>query len=296
MSITIERVLVATDFSRAGQCAVDVAAQWARNAHAQLRIIHVTPPKRWLGGLWGLDSSNGESIEWHAASALKEVAKVADPQRTIELSTGVIPGTAARSIARAARDYLAHLIVIGARGERGERDATREQVLGGTSAKLLATAGVPLLLVRETRKQGRTSVVAALDLSPRSHSALEWADFAAAEQHLYAYHVYDMPFAARLEAYGLAASAIDVYSKQAHAQREANLSALVASIGRSGVTTYTVDRGDPGILVGRYVESVRASLVVVGKHVRVRRSSPASSVGSVCRYIANSVAADVLVV
>jgi nucleotide-binding universal stress UspA family protein len=185
------------------------------------------------------------------------------------------------------------LLVVGA---RGERDATGEQILGGTSTKLLATARVPLLLIRRRRKDARSGVVAALDLSPRSRFVLEWADFAAAEQHLYAYHVYDMPFAARLEAYGLAASAIDVYSKQAHAQREANLSALVASIGRPGVTAYAVERGDPGVLVGRYVESIRPSLVVVGKHVKVKRSSPASSVGSVCRYVANSVAADVLVV
>jgi nucleotide-binding universal stress UspA family protein len=293
MSIKIERVLVATDFSRAGQCAVDVAAQWARHAHAQLRIVHVTPPKRWLGGVWGLDPSTGDSIELHAANALKEVAKGADPQGTIELSTGVLSGTASQSIAAAARDYHADLVVVGA---RGERDAIGDPVLGGTSAKLLATAGVPLLLIRRTRKDAHSGVVAALDLSPRSRSVLEWADFAAAEQHLYAYHVYDVPFAARLEAYGLATSAIDVYSKQAHAQREANLSALVASIGRSGVTTYAIERGDPAVLVGRFVESVRPSLVVIGKHVKVKRSSPASSVGSVCRYVANSVAADVLVV
>ena len=293
MSITIERVLVATDFSQPGQCAVDVAAEWARHSSAQLRIVHVTPPKRWLDGLWGLNSSIGDTIEAHATHALKEVAKRADPQRTIELSTGVLCGAAARSIARAARDYRADLIVVGA---RGERDATGERVLGGTSAKLLATAPVPLLLVRRTHRDPVMGVVAALDLSPRSRAVLEWADFAAAERHLYAYHVYDMPFTARLEAYGLAASAIDVYSKHAQAQREGDLTALVASIGRPGVTTYVVERGDPGVLVGRYVESVRPSLVVVGKHVKATRSSPASSVASVGRYIASSVAADVLVV
>jgi nucleotide-binding universal stress UspA family protein len=293
MSITIRRVLAATDFSQPGQCAVDVAAQWARHANAQLRIIHVTPPKRWLDGLWGLDSSAGDTIEAHAAHALKEVATRADPQRTIELSTGVLCGAAARSIAGAARDYAADLIVVGA---RGERDATGERVLGGTSAKLLATAPAPLLLVRRARKDPVMGVVAAVDLSARSRTVLEWADRAAAERPLYAYHVHDMPFTARLEAYGLAASAIDVYSKQAQAQREAELAALVSSVPRASVTTYVVERGDPGVLVGRYVESVRPSLVVVGKHVKVKRSSPASRVGSVCGYVASSVAADVLIV
>ena len=293
MSIPIKRVLVATDFSRAGQCAVDSGAEWARQARAQLRIVHVTPQQRWLSGLWGVDAATGDTIERHAANALKEVAKRADPQRTLELSTGVLSGAAAASIVRAARDYQADLIVVGA---RGERDDTGQHVLGGTSAKLLATAPVPLMLIRRTRKEPAAGVVAALDLSPRSPAVLKWASFAAGAKHLHAYHVYDVPFAARLEAYGLAASAIDVYSKQAQAQREADLAALVASIDRSGVTTYVVERGDPGVLVGRYVESVRPSLVVVGKHVKVKRPSAASSVGSICRYVANSVAADVLVV
>lgn len=293
MSITIRRVLAATDFSQPSQYAVDVAGQWARHANAQLRIVHVTPPKRWLGGQWGLDSAVGDTIDAHVAHALKEVAKRADPQGTIEISTGVLCGAAARSIARAATDYQADLLVVGA---RGERDASGKRVLGGTSAKLLASAPVPLLLVRRTRKDPVMGVVAALDLSARSRSVLEWADLAAAERPLYAYHVYDMPFTARFEAYGLAASAIDVYSKQAQAQLEASLAALVASVARPGVTTCMVERGDPGVLVGRYTESVRPSLIVVGKHVKATRSSPASSVGSVCRYVANSAAADVLVV
>jgi nucleotide-binding universal stress UspA family protein len=105
-----------------------------------------------------------------------------------------------------------------------------------------------------------------------------------------------MPFAPRLEAYGLAASAIDVYSTRAQAQGETELADLLASIARPGITTYAVERGDPGSLIGRYVESVRPSLVVIGKHVKATRAAPASSVGNVCRHVASSVATDVLVV
>ena len=197
MPIKIERVFVATDFSGAGQRAVDVAAEWARQTHAQLRIVHVTPPKGWLGGAWGLKPSVADSIQLHATNALKQAAESADPARAIELSTGVLSGPAARTIVRAARDYRADLLVVGA---RGERDDNGERVLGGTSSKLLAIADSPLLLVRRTRKDPVTGVVAALDLSPASRAVLEWADLAAAERHLHAYHVYDVPFAARLEA------------------------------------------------------------------------------------------------
>jgi nucleotide-binding universal stress UspA family protein len=293
MPIAIERVLVATDFSPAGQRAVDVAGEWARHARAQLRIVHVTPRKGWLSGAWGLKASVADAIQEHATNALRETAERADSHRAIEVSTRVLSGPAARSIVRAARDFRADLLVAGA---RGERDASGELTLGGTSGKLLAAAELPLLLVRRSRKDPVAGVVAALDLSSRSDAVLAWADRAAAERHLYVYHAYDVPFAARLETYGLSPSAIDVYTGQAHLQCDAKLAALVTSSGRAGATSRVVERGEPAVLLRRYVDSVRPSLVVVGKHVRGARRPTASSVGSVCRFIASSVPADVLIV
>ena len=293
MPITIERVLVATDFSRAGQRAARVAAEWARQAHAQLRIVHVTPQKSWLSDAWGLKPSAVDTIQRHATNALRQAADSVDPERTIELSTGVLSGPAARSIGRAARDYRADLLVVGA---RGERDADGERVLGGTSAKLLSTADTPLLLVRRGREDPVASVVAAVDLSPRSRAVLEWADFAAAGRHLHAFHVYEVPFTARLEAYGLSASAIDAYSEQARSQHDADLTALVTALARAGGTSHVVERGEPAALLSRHIESVRPSLVVLGRHVGGKRSSPPSRVGSVSRFIASSASADVLVV
>ncbi len=292
MAITIERILVATDFSPAGQRAVDVAAEWARQAHANLQIIHITPPKSWFSEAWGLKSAVADTIQQHAANALKRAAEHADPRRTLELSTGVLSGWAAQSIVRAARDYRADLIVVGA---RGERDENGEPALGGTSSKLLTTAETPLLLVRRTRKDPVAGVVTALDLSPHSRTVLEWAELAAADRHLHAYHVFDVPFAERLQSYGLSQSAIDVYSAQARSKCDADLAALVASTGRTGITTRVVERGEPAPLLRRYIESVRPSLVVLGRHASGERSR-VGTVGSVCRFITATVSADVLVV
>jgi nucleotide-binding universal stress UspA family protein len=293
MPVSIERILVATDFSRAGQRAVGVAAEWAKETGAELRVVHVTPPKSWLSGAWNLKPSVADTIQQHAANALKRAAESADPTRALELSTGVLSGPAARNIVGAARAYRADLLVVGA---RGERDETGEPALGGTSGKLLEAAEIPLLLVRRMRKDPEAGVVAALDLSPHSHAVLAWAAFAASRSHLHAYHVYDVPFAARLEAYGLSAAAIDVYGEKERERCDADLAALVAANARTGVTSCAVERGEPAALLRRYVETVRPSLVVLGKHVRGRRSSRARSVGSVSRSIAGSVSADVLVV
>lgn len=290
MAIKIERVLAATDFSRAGQRAVGVAAEWAREAKAQLRIVHVTPPKSWLGGAWNLKPAVADTIQQHAAAALKKLADGADSARTLELSTGVLSGPAARSIVRAANEFHADLLVVGA---RGERDDNGDPALGGTSGKLLETAETPLLLVRRARKEPVAGVVAALDLSPHSKIVLEWAALAASASHLHAYHIYDLPFAARLETYGLSQAAIDVYGEQERARCDADLASLVAAVDRTGVTTRAVERGDPAVLLRRYVESVRPSLVVLGKHAGGRR---ASRVGGVGRFIATSVSTDVLLV
>jgi nucleotide-binding universal stress UspA family protein len=290
MSIKIERVLVATDFSKAGQRAVEVAAEWAKLAHAKLRIVHVVPPKRWLRDAWGLRSSAADDIARHATNALKQTADTVDPARSLEVSTGVLAGTAAQSIRLAASDYRADLLVTGARGERDDHGA---RVLGGTSSKLLAAVEMPLLLVRRTRDDPVSSVVAAVDLSSRSRAVLEWADFAAGGRPVSAYHVYDVAFTARLEAYGLPPGAVDAYRDQARMQSETQLAALVAPIARRGATTQVVEHGEAAVLLGRYIESIRPSLVVVGKHVRRPRSP---SGGSVCRFIASSVSADVLVV
>ena len=293
MSIKLERVFVATDFSRAGERAVEEAAEWARTAGAQLRIVHVTPPKGWLSVAWHLKRSIADRIQDHAASALKQAAERADPTRALELSTGVLSGPAAQSIVQAARDYHADLVVVGA---RGERDENGEPALGGTSGKLLETAETPLLLVRRPRGNKAAGVVAALDLSPHSKLVLEWATFAAPTSHLHAYHVYEVPFAERLEAYGLSPASIDVYSEQERARREADVAELVATVARTSVTSRAVERGEPLALLRRYIETIRPSLVVLGRRSPGQRGSRMRGIGSVSRFIASSVPADVLLV
>jgi nucleotide-binding universal stress UspA family protein len=293
MSIEIRRVLAATDFSPAGQRAVGLAAEWARKEHARLRIVHVTPPEGWLSRAWGVESSATAAIQKHATNLLKQLADSIDPDRTIELSTGVLSGAASRSIASAVHDYRADLLFVGARGEHGDNG---ERTLGGTAMKLLATAQSALFLVRGTSADPVASVVAAVDLSPRSRGVLQWADLAAADRHLHAYHAYDVPFAGRLQAYGLVASAVDAYAEQARSQHTADLAALLASIGRTAATSLVVERGDAAVELLRYVESVEPALVVLGKHATESRSAATNTVGDVSRFIAGTVSVDVLVV
>ena len=114
--MNIQRVLVATDFSPAGQRAVQAAADWARREKAALRVVHVAPSARRLAGLWRSSMRNVHAVHRQAADALRRVAEAIDPDRQLDLSTGLITGSAARQIARAAVEYRANMLVVGARG------------------------------------------------------------------------------------------------------------------------------------------------------------------------------------
>jgi nucleotide-binding universal stress UspA family protein len=136
--VIIERVLVATDFSAAGDRAVQAAANIARREKAALRILHVAPSRRLLAGFWRSNSPALRAVHRQAAITLGRVAESIDPSHQLELSTGVVTGPASRRIARAATDYRADLLVAGAHGEN--ELSTGQPGLGGTALKLVGTS------------------------------------------------------------------------------------------------------------------------------------------------------------
>ena len=117
----MQKILVATDFSSAGGRAVQVAARLARQARAALRVVQVAPSRRRLAQFWRVDVATAITAHRRAHAALRRVADSIDPSSRIEVSTGLVSGAASVQIARAARDYGADLLVIGAIGEHEER-------------------------------------------------------------------------------------------------------------------------------------------------------------------------------
>jgi nucleotide-binding universal stress UspA family protein len=289
----MERILVGTDFSVASARAVQVAAAWARRTAAALRVVHVVPPKRSLIGLWAVDLTTVSAVHHRAGAALKRLAEGLDPARQIEISTGLVAGAASMQIARAARDFRADLLVMGARGE--QEVGLRELTLGGTAIKLLSTTSVPLLLVRTAAAEAPAWVLAAVDFSPVSKSVLTWARRCiVANGRIDVFHAYEAPFAARLDAYGISRESIDLYSDEEQKQRERELDSLIAATGGDVTVRPIVERG---VSFARLIERIRQldpDLVVVGKHASRRR--PADWAGSVSRHTAFFSPSSVLIV
>lgn len=291
----MKRILVGTDFSAAATQAVYAAAGWAHRRRAQLRIVHIVPPRRWLVGPWRSDSSLTRAAHRQARAALRRLADELDPRRELEMSTGLVVGAASVALRRAARDFQPDLLVAGARGEH--EAGARGLSLGGTALKLLATSPTPLLLVRRDTAEAPATVLAAVDLGPLSGAVLAWAARCVADDgQILAFHAWEAPFAARLESYGLSRSAVDVYAEEEQRRREQLLASLTAaSCGETPVQNL-IARGDA---IERLFEQLRAlepQLVVIGRHEPRQRRSSAASFGSVCRHTALFAPTDVLVV
>ena len=280
--MNIQRVLVATDFSPAGQRAVQAAADWARREKAALRVVHVAPSARRLAGLWRSSMRNVHAVHRQAADALRRVAEAIDPDRQLDLSTGLITGSAARQIARAAVEYRANMLVVGARGEHGT--TTGPPGLGGTSTKLVGMTPVALLLSRHAPTL-IPNVLAAVDLSSVSAAVLQWASRFAAGGTLLVF-----------QAYGIAAGALDVYSADEHEQHNLQLDSLIASTCPGRDVHRIIERGDAASGLFAHFQRLSLTTLVLGQHSS-RPGRPATTAyGSVSRYAAFFSPTDVLIV
>jgi nucleotide-binding universal stress UspA family protein len=288
----VQKILVATDFSSAGERATRIAANIARQTRAALRIVHVVPAKRSMTKLWRVSSTAVAAIHQRAGEALKRAADALDPERQMEVSTGVISGTASVEIARAAEDFGADLLVVGALGEHETR--SRHVTLGGTSSKLLDMTPVPLLLTRVAATPA-APVIAAIDLSPVSSNVLAWARAISPRgADITVAHVYEAPFADRIEAYGLGNTIQPFHEEEQH-RREREVESLIELANGTGAMRATIQRGDPIDRLFSLVEALQPGIIVVGKHQR-RRGRKAGQGGSVSRHLAMWAPTNVLIV
>ena len=291
----LEHILVATDFSEAGTYAVAEATAWARRYKAALHVVHVVPPKRWFAGIFGSADTLHEAACSHAAMSLKAISEAIDTAHIPQITTGVLEGPAARTIRHAAQEFNSDLLVIGARGEH--REPVHWMGLGGTAAKLSSAPDVPTLLVRREPASSKPLVLAPVDLTPISRSVLQWAYRCCHDGELRILHVYEVPFSSRLRTYGVAESAIDIYTADEQARRAQQLTDLVAqSSSPSNVQIQQIiERVDSSEDLLEHIWRFTGATLVLGKH-RSDSDRTAPNFNSVCEYAARFCPGNVLIV
>ena len=142
-----KRILVATDFSRCSQAALDYAVDLAKATHGEVTLLHVSGVPGYVlpdGSVFLLDAASVDKIE---ASIQGQLAL--EKRRTgAAMETVSTQGAPAPSIVSYASDDGSDLIVIGTHGRSG----LRRLLLGSVAERVLRTAPCPVLVVR-TRKE-----------------------------------------------------------------------------------------------------------------------------------------------
>ena len=144
----VQRILHASDFSKASDAAFQKAVELAKSNRAELVLLHVVAPPVPLGAGDGyispqvykdLDNSA------HAAAAKELAALVAKAKKAGVRAKGVVrDGVAHAQIVRAARSPRADMIVIGTHGRTG----LAKFFLGSVAGRIASTARCPVMTVR----------------------------------------------------------------------------------------------------------------------------------------------------
>jgi nucleotide-binding universal stress UspA family protein len=289
----VERIVVATDFSRTADSAARRAAMLAKAGRATLDLVHSVhlPP---LANTWRkLVEGEGITDETLRAGAL---ARLAEQAAALEKRTGVKPATRLlegkppQALADWTRQCAADLVVVGAHGEHLLLDL----FVGSTAQKLLRLASQPVLLVKQTPPFEYERILIATDFSPAGRAAAEFAArvFDAAE--LYLFHAYEAPFERQMYYAGADDEAVDHYRRLGEAEARRQMDEFVASLSVPQRYARKVRHGYAPTLINQYAAELGADLLVVGSH---RQSELAAALlGSVAAHLVNESRDDVLLV
>jgi nucleotide-binding universal stress UspA family protein len=147
--MTIQRILVPTDFSEASQAAVRYALDLARMLGARVTLLHAYA--------WPVYPASPDGAAFiPSPSALAELVRAAEAdmrelvgrlaEAGVVLDSRTVAGPAPDAILKMARDEAFDLIVMGTHGRTG----LRHLLLGSVAERVVRAAGAPVLTIRHT--------------------------------------------------------------------------------------------------------------------------------------------------
>ncbi|MCX7893790.1 MAG: universal stress protein [Burkholderiales bacterium] len=290
--MTLQRILVATDFSAASERAIVRAGMVARDAGAALECLHVVPDS-WLAELRAWLAGSGVELPEGLASIEARLANfvASDLQRCgIGATTKVMLGSPADAIAARAADG-ADLVVIGAHG----RNFVRELFLGSTAIAVLARVAAPVLVVRRPADHPYGSVVVGTDFSPASAAAARLVSGIAPRARLTLLHAYEDPYGAEVLLGGARPDVVEHYRAAAYARARGAMDAFARELGALDAKVgFELRHGPPALKLIEAAESGLTDLVALG--VRRKPALEALFLGSVSAHVVAESPCDVLVV
>jgi universal stress protein A len=140
------KILVATDFSKASEYALDFARGLAKSFGGTLHVLHVVPDPV-LASAWSEAytydlTALGERLRREAE---QQLAKWAQPIPDVAVTTEAIVGSPAALISVIAADRRVDLIVMGTHGRSG----FSHLFIGSVAERVVRSAPCPVLTARE---------------------------------------------------------------------------------------------------------------------------------------------------
>jgi universal stress protein E len=264
------RLLCATDLSTRSRYALRRAALLADRFDAQLVLLHVTEPD-------GMIAGPPHAREW-IAQQIASFGVPASHQPRIELRAG----DHAQSIATAAKEWQADLIIVGSRQARSPGP-----LIGTTTERIAELAGVPVLIANRDPRERYGAVLMAAEASGAFIRIARIASrfgFLASES-VCVVHGFESPYRGPLYAQGFdvrsAKRNIEEWEKAAGAR----LLRKLAGAGVPGSRYRLVfQQAHPIRVIQRVVRGIQPDLLIVGTKDRTALS----------RVIRGSAANDVL--
>lgn len=285
--MTIAPIVVATDFSPASDRAVNRAAMLAAQFGAELHLLHVISPLETYPTMAGSLDRNAYDLAAGRVFASKLAALSGRMESRYAIKAHEIQrvGRAHNQIANYSESIGAQLVVAGSRGE----NTLMHVLLGSVAWRLLRVRKGPVLIVRQTPVVAYRKALSAIDYSPDSYNALEWAAKLASEVHVL--HVIPNEDETTLRDSGLDNAAIRQRTKDMHNIASNLMNSLLE---RQSIQAYThIESGYAPEVILERAANWHGDLITLGRHGHSGLEE--YLLGSVSKDVAQEANCDVLV-
>ncbi|MCZ4107051.1 universal stress protein [Brevundimonas diminuta] len=274
----MKRILVAVDPQHNAAQAIARAAQLSAQ-HGAAATIHYV-----LEGIDAVEQREQRAMEQHAHAALEALvatAKFSSPPALL-----VEFGVPHRCVVAA---LAADIIVIGP----GQPSTVIQRVFGSTADRILRSAPVPVLVVRNETAQQYRSVAVAIDFSPLSAAALEATQAVAPIARIALVHAFEvpLPFEQAMLRAGTRSEDVDRYRRSRI--RDCRSQLLTWARTRAAEADTSVLPGLPGETLVELSRSGDVDLIALG--TQGRNAVAQALLGSVARRLLCEAGCDVLV-
>ncbi len=290
--IRINRILAATDLSVPARHAAERAAMLSKELSAALDLLYVAnlaPLERFRQMMVPQDDLLERVLET-AREKLEQLGATLLQRYDVAAGAHVLPGPVLTELTRQVDEMAIELLVCGAKGE----SVARHLLLGSTAQRLLSRMVCPVLVVKQTPRQGYRTLLIPVDFSPSSLRVIKDARAIAPHAEIILLHVFEVPFEGNLRFANIDAEILDHYQVLARKEATERLYALREEAGLSPFDArLVVVHGDPSWRIVEQEQELDCDLIVMGRHGESVLEE--LLVGSVTKHVLAESQCDVLV-